>query len=820
MKIKKFAPALVMMGAAVTASAYSADELRIYINPGHGSWTANDRPMQMVGKDKYSSTNTDTTNFFESNTDLQKGFGMLEKLIEMGFTFDRTLNQTGEDWQIGAAKDLSNNLVMSRVKNGPYHEENLTSSQTNNLPEDAYYYNRNLPEICAEVEYNEFDAFISIHSNAASTNAVNYHLFMYRGRNEGKGGPAIPEAVDLINATHPYSFANEHAQWTEKAPYINGDIDFMGGGNGSYGALGYYGYLGVLKHGVPGYLVEGYFHTHTPSAHRGMNWDVDYLEGYQYARGVAEYFELDERDATGEIYGIVRDAHTRFTHTTLWVAINGSDDVLMPLNETKAILSQNGEKVAEYTTDNFYNGAFVFKGLEPGTYQVTFENDMYMEEDPVEVTVEAGKTSYTKCYLTHIWYNGRPGEDVNYPNLVSRDDVPALPESFNFKTQYFNRPIPALTGLTPMRMLWMKGKTYILAADAEGNATIVVYDDLNGEVLAVVNTDGTRGTELNLSDIAVTADGVLLACAKELTHYNDKQVKEGEVKGVLEIYRWENDENGVPTGKPAIFLTSEDPGEWYRSYSGETFVYSGTIEEGKLLYSNEYATGTKGGLRNVLMQVANGEVTETASYRPDKLYAPEMGAGYRYVVSPIDRNQMFVLNDGDKYGLVEFNFEHATNVGPLSESPKALGKEFLNAGFLKFADHPIMTMANRGENAVSLSMYDLAIGLTEATALEIGEVTVPGTPAKVLTTGYPIANKDDEGNFKSGDIAVIMLCDGQITRLTSGEVPAGIGSVATDANEGPATYYDLSGRAVELGRLQPGVYVRVKNGEASKVVIR
>ena len=73
---------IVLAAALMTLTAGSVfaqktektvDEVRIYINPGHGSWTANDRPMQTIGREAYSSTDTDTTGFFESNTNLQKG---------------------------------------------------------------------------------------------------------------------------------------------------------------------------------------------------------------------------------------------------------------------------------------------------------------------------------------------------------------------------------------------------------------------------------------------------------------------------------------------------------------------------------------------------------------------------------------------------------------------------------------------------------------------------------------------------------------------------------------------------------------------------
>ena len=69
------------LAATVAAGANTADELRVYINPGHGGWTPDDRPCTLVGHGPYSRTNTDTLSFFESNTDLEKGFGVLERLI-------------------------------------------------------------------------------------------------------------------------------------------------------------------------------------------------------------------------------------------------------------------------------------------------------------------------------------------------------------------------------------------------------------------------------------------------------------------------------------------------------------------------------------------------------------------------------------------------------------------------------------------------------------------------------------------------------------------------------------------------------------------
>ena len=139
--MKKTIIASVMALATLAAGAKTADELRVYINPGHGSWTPNDRPCTLVGHGAYSRTNTDTLGFFESNTNLQKGFAVMNRLISYGLKFDRTLNQTGERWQIGAARDMSNNIVMSHVKCGPYHDDNGTENQLGDAtPADIYYY--------------------------------------------------------------------------------------------------------------------------------------------------------------------------------------------------------------------------------------------------------------------------------------------------------------------------------------------------------------------------------------------------------------------------------------------------------------------------------------------------------------------------------------------------------------------------------------------------------------------------------------------------------------------------------------------------------
>ncbi|MBR5101567.1 MAG: hypothetical protein IK092_00400, partial [Muribaculaceae bacterium] len=66
-------------------AAKAASALRIYLNPGHGSWGPNDRPAATIPYPNLSSTGRpDTCGFYESNTNLWKIEQMRNSLIRMG----------------------------------------------------------------------------------------------------------------------------------------------------------------------------------------------------------------------------------------------------------------------------------------------------------------------------------------------------------------------------------------------------------------------------------------------------------------------------------------------------------------------------------------------------------------------------------------------------------------------------------------------------------------------------------------------------------------------------------------------------------------
>ena len=121
---KIFVLAAASLMAAGTLGAKNADEVRIYINPGHGSWGPNDRPCATIPYPNLPETGMpDTCGFYESNTDLWKGLKLGRVLQKMGVKKE--------------------NIMYSRVENGPYpYVKNGV---------DAAKYNRNLSEICGGI---------------------------------------------------------------------------------------------------------------------------------------------------------------------------------------------------------------------------------------------------------------------------------------------------------------------------------------------------------------------------------------------------------------------------------------------------------------------------------------------------------------------------------------------------------------------------------------------------------------------------------------------------------------------------------------------
>lgn len=818
--------AALSAAVALGASAKTADELRIYINPGHGSWTPDDRPCTLVGHGAYSRTNTDTLSFFETNTNLQKGFALMERLISYGLKFDRTLNQTGVPGNVGAARDLSNNIVMSRVKNGPYHDDNGTKNQLGDkAPADIYVYNRTLSEVSAEVEANNFDMFISIHSNAASEGSTaNYPLFLYRGYD-------TPTARDGVTLEHqqtsrewaakcwPYAFDNAHMNWSYYSATnmnLRGDCNFYPASGQSMSSLGYYGYLGVLKHGTPGFLVEGYFHTYQPARHRAMNWDADKVEGTAYAHGIADIFGLS-KEKTGVIYGIARDKDTKFKDPA-YNPDPTSDDAYLPLNGLNVTLKKGNDVVATYTTDNYYNGVFYFE-VEPGTYTLEFEGEEYKDCEPVEVTVKAATVAYPSVKLRNV--NWEPPTIVyeNYPDPVTNPGILAG-DDYNFSQTYVDEPVEALEGKAVRRVIARDGKLYILAERLEGDKpapTIIVYDAANKAVLAQVSTEGTTGTVRAIGDIQLTADGVLVACNENLNHFDNGQVAEGETRGQVIVWRWENDENGLPKGEPVKWFSSMLSGNFYRAVAGHSMAYSGTTADGKIIMSAVNASNVANhSIFYNTFSIVDGQMVNAGIINKNNNTVETLG-DFSYSTAPDDEDAFIISSTN--VPAYKVGFFDVQNVKPVA------GVEGLvpapSAGFYRYAGHSFMVSHGNGQVALTdLRGYDNASAVAvDGTALAAVENLV------TATAGEPEVDIDAATEaVTAAYMNLYAVRDGKVSKFTTRgakqashkvEYAYGLNGALTSDNQSYNVSFNLTGDVVDASL----VVTPVNDADAEEVVL-
>lgn len=388
--VEKVQPAKPIRKAVIaTPGSMQPSQVRIYINPGHGGYTGNDRGMYIYPFERNSQEE-----FWESKSNLQKGLMLRDLLRDQGYT-----------------------VMMSRadVPVNPRTNENYYTVSTNNNPEED---DLDLSVIVAQA--NAFDAhfMLSIHSNAGGPS--NYTLMLYSGKDESdpvtyadyNTKDAQSRAISTIIGYNIMS--NENATWGPRTePWVVGDKTFartiMGWSNG-------YGVLRYLR--VPGLISEGRMHDYIPETYRMMNMDYQRDEAWAFFRAINEYF-CGITMPNGAISGQVRDWYNRWTFPAVSKR-PGTRDELEPISGATVELLQNGTVLKTYTTDELYNGVFYFWDLTPGQYKVRVTAEHYypMEKD---YTVVANKIAYHD-FLVNKKRESRPEVISYFPHPANITD--------------------------------------------------------------------------------------------------------------------------------------------------------------------------------------------------------------------------------------------------------------------------------------------------------------------------------------------------------------------------------------------------------------
>lgn len=744
-KIFLLASAAIMAAGAMQAK--TADEVRIYINPGHGSWGPNDRPCATIPYPNLQETGMpDTCGFYESNTDLWKGLKLGSVLEKMGVKHE--------------------NIMYSRVKNGPYPYVKGAA--------DAEKYNRNLSEICREVDANNMDMFISIHSNAAADGTTtNYPLYLYRGT-DGKGNEGNAGSYAMCEASWPRHYMDEidpHSYYSRTNMNIRGDISFYGSSYQTTTSKGTFeGYLGVLRHGTPGFLVEGFFHTYQPARHRALNMDYCHMEGVGYARGICDYFGLTQ-ETTGYIMGTVKDLHEKIVNS-LYKYAPGTDDQWLPLNGAVVTLKKDGQVVATYTCDQNWNGVFVFEGVAPGNYTLSASCEGYkdiFEEEPITVT--ANETSYAKLHLENLNYVPEEVVYENYPTPVQPSYL-KLADAYKF-TQDAGTAFE-LQGTVKRSIV--RGDSTVVLTDAPAvylinNKTMTLVKQLSLNGINPVDAENL-GSYSSLSDIAFTADGQLVGVNNVRCQYSNSQVDEGYKRGTVYFYKWE-----TLDADPTVWFSSQSSANFYRADMGATLAVSGPAKDCEVVTTG-VTSGSSRAVRFYVVNVNDNEVvserfTENTLSADGTFTLVKQGDDIQLNVSPLNDHR-YILNGSL---CAPFEFEPAAASNTDSEvtgtfNDEAIGHASKGLAFFKYAKRALMAApVFNGTNVTALKVYDITDGLQNASLVttigtELEAVTSVARKAPVMAAAFTAAGASVDGT----DMNLYLAGNNTVVKFTTSGV--------------------------------------------------
>ena len=737
--MKKAILSLAVAAMSASAMAQSASQVRIYINPGHGGWSPNDRPMPTIPYPNLASTGRpDTCGFYESNTNLWKCLKLGETLEKMGVR--------------------KNNIMYSRRQNGPYPYVKGAWNEKK--------YDRPLSEISAEVDANNMDLFISIHSNAASEGSnTNYPLLLYRGK-DGEGGDYAKGSRDICKALWKPHYMDEldpQSAYSRTNMNLKGDIDFY---HYSWTNRGYTGYLGVLMHGVPGCLIEGFFHTYQPARHRALNKDYCGQEGVRVARGVRDYFNLSP-EKTGYIMGTVKDMHVKISNPLFNYSPNTNDQWL-PINGAKVLLKKGGETVQTYQVDKLYNGIFVFEGLAPGDYTLEVEADGYKpltDEYKKPVTVKANETSYVKLLVESSSYAPPVIVYKNYPD-------PEQPEYLKLPAQFkFTRTSKSYTNLKgDLKRAIVRGDSAVVLADNDGTPEVHLINLKTNTYVKKISTTGivakdasNAGDYSALSDIAFTADGKLVGVNSMQNQYNDVQIKDGYKRGTLRFYKWE-DFNSNPT----LWATTQSSANFFRAVMGKTLAVSGESKDCTVL-TTATTVSTSKGTRMLMFNIVDNKIASTVFTENDisangNFSLNKQGENQQLTVSPL-ADDKFVI-DGELKLPQEFTPAKKNNsnskMSPefAEDASNAINAGATGVSFFKYAGRSLMVAPYvNGTSVGGLRLYDVTDGMDKAVPVSTNaNSTYAASALPFMASG---AKVDGE------DLTLYMFTGNKITKFTT-----------------------------------------------------
>lgn len=356
---------------------------------------------------------------------------------------------------------------------------------------------------------------------------------------------------------------------------------------------------------------------------------------------------------------------------------------------------------------------------------------------------------------------------------------------------------------TLKRALQNGENTIVLTHEANGTPHIYnvahatnTVTEISQEGVVAVDPDN-KGDYLSISDIALTEDGKLVATNKIVCQASDTEVDAGYKRGELRVYIWNN-----LAGAPALWFTSKQSSNYYRSVQGHTIAYKGTSTNGTLFTTGVTATGVK--FRYSVYNVIDGVYTDPSSNNSDYYHFTKgsaqttdaLGANYQLVASPLAATNWIL--DGELVEPFEIvdPLTYNTEVTANPTLSVNLGEKYNGASCLaNYNEHHLMVApyANGEGYLAGVKVVDVVDGFAAATELT---TNTDLATAENATAAAAIAVVDAEGK-----LTIHLFSDAKVYTFTQKE-------------QGPATAVDNTTVAPQVQKIvRDGQVLIIRDGK-------
>ncbi len=417
---------------------------------------------------------------------------------------------------------------------------------------------------------------------------------------------------------------------------------------------------------------------------------------------------------------------------------------------------------------------------------------------------------------------GLNAQTTSYPDAIA-DVMPSV--SLGTTLQMESQGTSTITELADktIRRAIVKGDyMYVLALDAT-NAPFIYLINLTNNAVTSVSTEGTTAPTnaegLLISDIAVTADGYLMACNYDKTPVNS-------TTAYTYIYSWDKDNTiGIPTGGAKVWYKSNMAGLCSNAMSGASISYSGNLNDGTAMMSCDHLSSgsISGKMRFMKFTKVDGELIkeEQASASGvtnvygnlNTIYHTIYGSKYTFNVSPV--NEANFILDGTLAGATELSYEGLALKADFTvvSADTKVDASVTNASYFKAAGSALMVapVVTDGKCA-GVQLLNVTDGL--ASASQLSSLSITSNDASldnIHTCGRSLVDGTE------GKVEVYVLRGNELIKYASvSGILTGIESIETDANA-PVEYYNLQG--VKVANPEKGLFIKKQGSKTTKVVL-